>query len=309
MGGRGVVWKLIALSAGVVTCLSVAPSAFAGGSKPDMSVSGAAFTTINQDVDGPDRCKDGNPVVNCNLYAGKIYVWLNGGPAANRLRTAGKYFFAVLAPGGQSDPNDGTPENLSDNFDTYQNRTFTVTNGEVSAYAGTHDQDVPLIRLAPFADTPNPGGVYIMAVCYIGPANAVTPSYPVDPKSCKYDMFKAPATGPDTTPPVCVLTNISADGRSIQVLVQDPDAQAAADTGSGVEDITVNTAVNATVTYTPSPWYPGTFSPVVVTATKIDPTKSSFLKLTVTNVAGLSTVCDPELPGTKRPLLIRRGGR
>src|SRR5829696_4298649 len=148
------------------------------------AVSGAGYTTVNTAVDGSGHCKNGNPAVNCNIYDGKQYVWLNGGPAANGLGPDGQYFFAVLAPGGQPNPNDGGPKNLSDDFDTFQNRTFTVTNGKVSAYAGTHDQTIPLIRLAPYADTPNPGGVYIMAICSLGSG------YPVAPRSCKYDAFK-----------------------------------------------------------------------------------------------------------------------
>jgi hypothetical protein len=148
------------------------------------AVSGAGYTTVNPAVDGNNHCKNGNPAVNCNIYDGKEYVWLNGGPAANGLGPDGQYFFAVLAPGGQPNPNDGGPKNLSDDFDTFQNRTFTVTNGEVSAYAGTHDKTIPLIRLFPYADTPNPGGVYIMAICSLGSG------YPVAPRSCKYDAFK-----------------------------------------------------------------------------------------------------------------------
>jgi hypothetical protein len=152
-----------------------------------LAVSGAGYTTVNPAVDGNNHCKNGNPAVNCNIYDGKQYVWLNGGPAANGLGPDGQYFFAVLAPGGQPNPNDGGPKNLSDDFDTFQNRTFTVTNGEVSAYAGTHDKTIPLIRLAPYADTPNPGGVYIMAICSLGSG------YPVAPRSCKYDAFKVRA--------------------------------------------------------------------------------------------------------------------
>jgi hypothetical protein len=156
---------------------------------PASAVSGAAYTTVNTDVDGPNHCKNGNPEVNCNIYDGKEFVWLNGGPAANGLGPDGQYFFAVLAPGGQPDPNDGGAKNLSDDFDTVANRTFTVTNGEVSAYGGTHTYDPPLIRLFPYADTPNPGGVYIMAICYLGDG------YPVDPRDCKYDAFKVQAVG------------------------------------------------------------------------------------------------------------------
>jgi hypothetical protein len=156
--------------------------ALAGASS--YAVSGAGFTTVNEAVDGPDHCENGNPQVNCNLYDGKEFVWLNGGPAANGLGPDGQYFFAVLEPGGQPSPNDGGAKNLSDDFDAYTNRTFTVTGGEVSAYAGTHDNQVPFIRLFPYADTTNPGGVYIMAICSLGTG------YPVNPRDCKYDAFK-----------------------------------------------------------------------------------------------------------------------
>lgn len=164
------------------------------------AVSGAAFTTFNAHVDGAgkDVCK--NSAINCNIYGAKEYVWLNGGPTANGLGPDGQYFFAVLVPGGQPNPNDGGPKNLSDDYDAYTNRTFTVTVGEVSADSGTHwldsgqnepgpgdpkPNDVPpYIRLFPYADTTNPGGVYILAIC------SLKDGYPVDPRDCKYDAFK-----------------------------------------------------------------------------------------------------------------------
>lgn len=172
------------------------------------AVSGAAFTTFNPWVDGEfkDVCK--NSQVNCNIYGSKPDVWLNGGPAANGLGPDGQYFFAVLVPGGQPDPNDDGPKNLSyPSGGDYNNRTFTVTDGEVSLYGGTHDQDSgdthvasrpfcgsprgcapdglrPFIRLDPYADTWNPGGVYILAIC------SLADDYPVEPRDCKYDAFK-----------------------------------------------------------------------------------------------------------------------
>lgn len=174
-----------------------------------LAVSGAAFTTFNAHVDGTskDVCK--NSAIDCNIYGDKKYVWLNGGPSANGLGPDGEYFFAVLAPGGQPNPNDGGPKNLSDDYDCYRNRQFTITNGEVSAYAGfacggsypfqtKHWLDdgksgpkpnwlVPYIRLYPYADTPNPGGVYILAICSLGQDGS---QYPVNPRDCKYDAFK-----------------------------------------------------------------------------------------------------------------------
>lgn len=162
---------------------------------PAFAVSGAAFTTFNAHVDGASKNVCKNSAINCNIYGAKEYVWLNGGPTANGLGPDGQYFFAVLVPGGQPNPNDGGAKNLSDDYDAYTNRTFTVTNGEVSAYTGTHWLDdgksgpkpngkVPYIRLFPYADTTNPGGVYIMAIC------SLAEGYPVEPRDCKYDAFK-----------------------------------------------------------------------------------------------------------------------
>src|SRR4051794_35771097 len=66
---------------------------------------GAAFTTVNENVDGEGHCQNGNPGVNCNIYDSKQAVWLNGGPLAAQVGD-GTYFFAVLEPGGQPGPND-----------------------------------------------------------------------------------------------------------------------------------------------------------------------------------------------------------
>ncbi len=196
---------LIAIAVAAIAVLAVASIADA--------VSGAAFTTFNAHVDGAgkDVCK--NSAINCNIYGAKEYVWLNGGPTANGLGPDGSYFFAVLEPGGQPNPNDQgalKDKNLSDDYDCYQNRIFTVTNGEVSAYAGKYDCPAatypnytpfrhwldngksgakpnwtpPYIRLFPYSDTTNPGGVYIMAIC------SLDEGYPVEPRDCKYDAFK-----------------------------------------------------------------------------------------------------------------------
>src|SRR5262249_36782291 len=77
------------------------------------AIPSAGFTTIDKTVAGDGHCKNGNPDINCNIYDGKKFVWMNGGPVAAALGD-GTYFFAVLDPGGQADPNDGTPKNLSD---------------------------------------------------------------------------------------------------------------------------------------------------------------------------------------------------
>jgi hypothetical protein len=162
-------------------------------------VNGAAFTTVNEnalpDGDGTGHCKNGNPAVNCNIYDGKDFVWLNGGPAVAYVGD-GDYFFAVLDPGGQANPNDGAAKNLSDESptsntgagDDYTNRTFSVSGGIVT-YSGTHDFNDNKIRLMRYDDTTNPGGVYILAIC------SLADGYPVNASDCKYDAFKV-QTGP-----------------------------------------------------------------------------------------------------------------
>jgi len=176
-------------------------------------VNGGGFTTVNETADGTGHCANGNPAVNCNIYDGKQFVWLNGGPAAATIGGAGNYLFAVLSPAGQNSPNDNTTNNLSDQFgtpgggDSYLNRVYTIGADGSITYTGTHDVDQPVItkiRLAPYDDTPNQGGVYIMAICAVGDAildqetHAVTgyTGYPIlNPSACKYDAFKINTSG------------------------------------------------------------------------------------------------------------------
>jgi hypothetical protein len=254
-------------------------------------VNGAAFTTVNPAVDGPDRCMNGPGTINCNLYTGKQYVWLNGGPVANKIGPDGYYFFAVLVPSGQPNPNDRVPlvngdTNLSDDYDTYQNRTFRVLNGEVHSYAGTHDFDPvndpanPKIRLMPYSNTTNNGGVYILAICSLG-ANGT--SYPVTARQCKYDAFKIP--GPDTDPPECPSPTFSiVDGKKTAT-------QRFRDAG-GIRLIDVVSITNATWSISPE-YYLGSVDWVTLIATKIDQTVSATVRIVVTDIAGNQTECDP----------------
>ncbi len=88
----------------------------------------------------------------------------------------------------------------------------------------------------------------------------------------------------ETTPPTCVVTGVVA-GPPKQILVQ------AQDSGSGIASFHVVTAINATVAV--DPFSPGTTSPVNVTLTKTDQTKSASVTLTVTDIAGNVATCDP----------------
>jgi hypothetical protein len=93
----------------------------------------------------------------------------------------------------------------------------------------------------------------------------------------------------ELTPPTCTLVaTIPGPPKSIQVEVQD--------TGSGVATI-VHAETNA---HTDVAFFlPGDTNPILVTSTKDNQTLASSLKLTVTDVAGNTRVCDPVVPGTK----------
>src|ERR687887_38697 len=188
--------------AGLTTVVATAAAALFLVPTASPNVAGAAFTTddpavTNACLNGPSHS---TPSVDCNIYGAKEDVWINGGPSGGQNHLSdGSYFFAVLDPGGQPDPNDGSAKNLSSPNDSYGDRTFTVSGGHVDgSYAGPHLYDLTgggdaslgeLIQLAPYNDTSNPGGVYILAICSLGSG------YPVDPRSCKYDAFKVKAGG------------------------------------------------------------------------------------------------------------------
>ena len=91
-----------------------------------------------------------------------------------------------------------------------------------------------------------------------------------------------------TTPPSCALIGTIA-GPPKQIKIQVQDAQ-------GLATITADTT-NASYSVPP---YVGLTTPVVVTATKTpDQSKSSFIRLTITDTAGLTTVCDPIVPAVR----------
>jgi hypothetical protein len=166
-------------------------------------VAGAGFTTFDKTVEG---CLNGNNPngVNCNLYEEKKDVYMSGGPETVKSGLSdGSYYFAVLTPGSQNEGFiDGKEGNLSDktaggtagdggNGDEVSNRTFTVSGHQIVSYAGTHAVgESPkgrfIIGLAPFDDTDNPGGVYILAICQTGATS---------PAQCKYDAFKVKRPG------------------------------------------------------------------------------------------------------------------
>lgn len=179
--GPALLAAIVAFS-GAVAVLSAAPAGAA--------VTNAVSTTTNVNAaSGYGACLNGGSATvdptNCNIYSDKSDVWLSGLPSD---LPDGDYFFAVLDPGGQNDPNDDSPDLLS--TDVRAKRSFTLAGGEVTS--ANHLFFGGKVQLAPYDDTPNPGGVYIVAVC---PFNG---GDPVDASSCKYDAFKVRSGTPPT---------------------------------------------------------------------------------------------------------------
>jgi hypothetical protein len=193
--------RIAGLAVVALTALVVAGVALAGAisSTDNAGYVQGGYTT--------QTCQNGNGT-NCNLYLDKRDVWLSGLPISASLGE-GDYFLAVLDPGGQRDPNDGTDGNLS-NSDTYVDRSFHVDSaGAISLLlpGSTHTLDNGLIQAWPYADTTNNGHVYILAVCEIPalPDPSTDVGAPgIHPNDCKYDAFKVDTT--DTTPPASDLT-------------------------------------------------------------------------------------------------------
>jgi hypothetical protein len=257
-------------------------------------VTGGVYTTVDTSIDGTGHCFNGNPSVNCNQYSAKQYVWLNGGPSGARLGPDGQWMFAVIVPGSQPNPNDGATGNLSSPNDAYTNRTFVVSSGQIASYSGTHTFDAAnhMIRLMTYNNTTNNGGVYIMAVCYLGPVGGPI-TYPVTASACKYDAFKV-TTASYNGPPKCTLTLVGLNmtgQKYIQVTLED--------TVGGLESVTVNKSDNAAITM--ADVIVGQTSPLTVTGTKQIQPSGSVVSLTVADVAGNSVTCDPIVPGTKAP--------
>jgi hypothetical protein len=177
-------------------------------------VAGAAYTTDDPLLASPslDVCQTGGPndtgepKVNCNQYNNKEDVWINGGPTnGNSTLTDGYYFFAVLEPGGQANPNDGGAHNLSDAValggdpaagggDPASNRRFRVSSNQIAESLGSHVTEAGfpsqglLVNLSPYDTTSNGGGVYILAICFLSSSSDAI--HTVDPRDCKYDAFK-----------------------------------------------------------------------------------------------------------------------
>jgi hypothetical protein len=110
-----------------------------------------------------------------------------------------------------------------------------------------------------------------------------------------------PPPDPPTKPqggngsPTCVLTDtIAGPPKQIKIEVQD---------SSGVSSIHVDQSSNATVDIPAG--YQGSTGPIMVTATKTLQTQGSFVRLSVTNANGDTTVCDPLVPAVHKKAAVR----
>src|SRR5215472_505316 len=199
--------------------MSIAAAGLAAAGPALAGVSGAVSTTddpgyVYTDGSGytAQACLNGQGV-NCNIYQDKRDVFLSGLPVSAALGT-GNYFFAVLDPGGQANPNDGAAGNLSSSHDDWTNREFSVDGSGAITYSGTHQFDGPnnKISLFPYDDTSNPGGVYILAVCAV-PSGAGTTTGSGTPgvsaSECKYDAFKVGTGTPGPASPLTITKDAS----------------------------------------------------------------------------------------------------
>jgi len=186
-----------------VTCIAAAmfvvPAAFASGN--------AGYTTFDATIGG---CLDSPNGVDCNNYASKGDVFMNGGPSNGSGLNDGSYYFTVVVPGFQNGGFvQGAAGNLSDDVqsndsksdptqlgagsgDLIANRTFTVstvggnkvityTGADATHATGTSPNGHFIVQLANYDDTTNAGGVYILAVCEVGATSA---------SQCKFDAFR-----------------------------------------------------------------------------------------------------------------------
>jgi hypothetical protein len=123
-------------------------------------------------------------------------------------------------------------------------------------------------------------GTYYPVVTYSGDAGNLASS-----SNCGDEVLQV--TG-SASPPSCALTAVIAGPpKQLQITVQD--------TGSGLASVVVSESNNASVSV-PS-FATGSTAALVVTATKVDQTMGAQVGLTITDVNGLVTVCDPIVPG------------
>jgi hypothetical protein len=162
-------------------------------------------------------------------------------------------------------------------------------NGDCSGGAAANSGSVALDAsgqsdVVGFAFTVNSAGFRAFRAHYEGDAR-----YLGSDGACEPLVVGTPT--PDTTKPTCVLKDaFSGPPHGIHVSAQD--------TGSGLKSITVKSSSNATTAI--PPFSVGTTAEVVVTASRTNDAVSANVTLSVKDVAGNETICDPVLTSTVR---------
>ncbi len=248
---------------------SLASPAAAAGNAISSTTNVAAGTGACQ---APSRATTDPDPINCNAYGAKADVWLSNLPQA---LGDGQYFLAVVSPGGQPDVNDGSSKLLS--TDSHLDRAFQVSGGTVTSL-GTHVVVDNKVQVLPFADTPNPGGVYVLAVCPLA-------SYPVAAHDCKFDSFKVGPGTPDAADPLTVTKDATGgyDRTYAWNIVKSADKTKVYQSGGSV-------TANYTVKVSHDP---GTVSDVSVTGTidVFNPNEAAVTGVVVTDTLSDGTAC------------------
>jgi hypothetical protein len=210
----------VAVSVATFLVLFVA-GAFASGN--------AGYTTFNPATGG--CLEPSSNGVNCNNYADKDSVYLNGGPSSGAGLNDGNYYFAVVVPGFQNDGwLDGNDGNLSDptkshdsksnpsilgdgGGDAASNRTFTVSGGKITSYGGSHfqcdsntdSQAGPPASCTSDGSTPRNQGLLIQVKPFDDTTNAggvyilaICKVGATSPSDCKFDAFRINSTTTNT---------------------------------------------------------------------------------------------------------------
>jgi hypothetical protein len=164
--------------------------------------------------------------VNANQYAAKEDVYLDGGPGSNAPAAAaalpaGDYYFQVTDPSGK----------VLLSQDSVADRRFTVSAAGVITAASSHvtgtdgdhaDLGARTVRLFPYADTPNPGGVYKVWATPVGrfqgDVGAIDnpgPFHGFEPSWSKTDTYKVLRRGTVCDPAtICIrkFDDVNGDG-------------------------------------------------------------------------------------------------
>jgi hypothetical protein len=250
---------LTALAAAVTILVSSVGGAFGSGAAAYTTFSGADATAAG--------CLDNPTGVNCNNYADKSDVYVNGGPVNGSGLPDGSYYFSVVVPGYQHDGFiDGHKGNLSDTTiggttgdggsgDSYLCREVTVSgSGATFSYTpdggcttphaqGTDPQHSTVTQLMPYDDTSNAGSVYILAICPVSVVSAVKPN----PSDCKFDAFRInAATVPSVDDLIVSKTATPTFARDYDWSVNKTQTTSSTPIDSSASSVIVNYQVTAT---------------------------------------------------------------